>query len=281
MHNPIHPCLWFNGNAKEAAEWYKQAFSFVNETASNPYVVMLSVKGQELMLLNGGPQFKMNGTISFFVLLEKEEDIDQAWRILSDGGEVRMALDKYPWSEKYGWVEDKFGANWQLSFGKFADVGQTFTPVLMFTGANAGKAEEAIQFYSGIFPDSSLVGILRWGENGHEKPGTIQHAQYKLNGYVMMTMDSSLSHQFSFNEGVSLVVHCKTQEEIDHYWNALTKDGEESMCGWLKDKYGVSWQIVPEVLGSLMSDPAKAPAVTQAFLKMKKFIIADLLDAAR
>ncbi len=281
MHNPIHPCLWFNGNAKEAAEWYKQAFSFVNETASNPYVVMLSVKGQELMLLNGGPQFKMNGTISFFVLLEKEEDIDQAWRILSDGGEVRMALDKYPWSEKYGWVEDKFGANWQLSFGKFADVGQTLTPVLMFTGANAGKAEEAIQFYSGIFPDSSLVGILRWGENGHEKPGTIQHAQYKLNGYVMMTMDSSLSHQFSFNEGVSLVVHCKTQEEIDHYWNALTKDGEESMCGWLKDKYGVSWQIVPEVLGSLMSDPAKAPAVTQAFLKMKKFIIADLLDAAR
>lgn len=281
MHNPIHPCLWFNGNAKEAAEWYKLAFSFVSETASNPYVVMLSVKGQELMLLNGGPQFKMNGTISFFVLLEKEEDIDQAWRILSDGGEVRMALDKYPWSEKYGWVEDKFGANWQLSFGKFADVGQTLTPVLMFTGANAGKAEEAIQFYSGIFPDSSLVGILRWGENGHEKPGTIQHAQYKLNGYVMMTMDSSLSHQFSFNEGVSLVVHCKTQEEIDHYWNALTKDGEESMCGWLKDKYGVSWQIVPEVLGSLMSDPAKAPAVTQAFLKMKKFIIADLLDAAR
>lgn len=276
----MYPCLWFNGNAREGADFYKTAFPFLKETASNPFVVMLDLKGQQLMLLNGGPEFRMNGTISFFVLLEKEEDIDRAWKILSDGGEVRMELDKYPWSEKYGWVEDRFGANWQLSFGKLAEVGQSLTPVLMFTGANAGKAEESIQFYSGIFPDSSLVGILRWGDNGHEKPGTIQHAQYKLNGYVMMTMDSSLSDQFSFNEAVSLVIHCDTQEEIDHYWNRLTEGGREGRCGWLKDKYGVSWQVVPKILGTLMSDPVKAPAVVKAFMGMNKFIISDLIDAS-
>lgn len=281
MHNKLYPCLWFDQNAGEAAAVYTAAFPAVKITASNPFVVMLNMNGQDLMLLNGGPQFKMNPTISLFVVMEKEEEIDQAWKLLSEGGQVMMALDQYPWSEKYGWVQDRFGANWQLSFGKLAEVGQTLTPVLMFTGKNAGKAEDAIRFYSDIFPNSSTVGILRWGENGHEKPGTIQHAQYKLNGHVMMTMDSSLSDQFSFNEGVSLVVTCTSQDEIDHYWNALTEGGEESRCGWLKDKYGVSWQIVPEVLGALMGDAVKAPAVTKAFMKMNKFIISDLLNAAK
>lgn len=281
MNNNLFPCLWYNQNAPEAAIHYQRAFPFVTRTASNPFVEMLSFEGQQLMLLNGGPEFRMNGTISFYVVLESEADIDNAWKVLSDGGKVLMALDKYPWSKKYGWVEDQYGANWQLSFGNISDLGQKLTPVLMFTRENAGKAEESIAYYSQIFPDSSVVGILRWGENGHEKPGTIQHGQYRLNGSLMMTMDSSLSDQFSFNEGVSLVVNCKTQEEIDHYWNRLSEGGSESRCGWLKDKYGVSWQIVPEILGTLMGDPVKSPAVVNAFMKMNKFIIKDLLEAAK
>lgn len=281
MNNHLFPCLWYNQNATEAATHYLRAFPFVKKTASNSFVEMLSFNGQQLMLLNGGPEFRLNGTISFYVVFENEEEIDNAWNVLCEGGEVRMTLDTYPWSTKYGWVEDKFGANWQLSFGNINELGQQLTPVLMFTGENAGKAEESMNFYTSVFPESSISGILRWGENGHEKPGTIQHAQYRLNGYLMMTMDSSLSDKFFFNEAASLVVNCKTQEEIDHYWNRLTDGGSESRCGWLKDKYGVSWQIVPEVLGTLMGDPAKSPAVVNAFMKMNKFIIEDLLEAAK
>ena len=94
-----------------------------------------------------------------------------------------------------------------------------------------------------------------------------------------MAMDSFMQHDFNFNEGVSLVVECENQAQIDHFWSKLTEGGEESMCGWLKDKYGVSWQIVPSILGKLMSDPERSQRVIAAFMKMKKFDIETLMNA--
>lgn len=144
------------------------------------------------------------------------------------------------------------------------------------------EAEEAVKFYTSIFKNSSIGHISRYGKEGfefHGKPeGTALTVSFRLNDMSFNALNGG--PQFKFNESISIVVNCETQEEIDHYWNNLTSDGgQESMCGWLKDKYGVSWQIVPSGLGKLMSDPAKASRVTNAFLKMKKFDIATLANA--
>lgn len=277
MKNPIYPCLWFDGKAKEAAEFYCSVFKDSKITTENPMVVTFESSGQKFMCLNGGPQFQMNPSTSFFVVCETEAEIDAAWNLLLKEGSVLMALDKYEWSEKYSWVQDKFGLNWQLSFGKLVDVGQKFTPTLMFTESVHGKAEEAINFYTSVFKNSDIVGILRYTEDDHDVAGTVKHAQFRLNKNVFMAMDSGLAKGFGFNEAVSFVVECENQEEIDYFWNRLTEGGEESRCGWLKDKYGVSWQIIPDILQELMSDSEKAPRVVQAFMKMKKFNIEELL----
>lgn len=277
MKNPIYPCFWFEGNAKEAADFYCKVFKDTKITDENPIVVLFESAGQKFMCLNGNPHFNMNPSISFFVVCETEDELMNSWNLLIDGGSVLMALDKYEWSEKYGWVQDKYGVNWQLSFGKLADVGQKFTPTLMFTEKVHGKSEEAINFYTSVFKNSDVVGILRYAEDDHDVTGTIKHAQFKLNNNVFMTMDSGLAKGFGFNETVSFVVECENQQEIDYFWEKLTEGGRESMCGWLQDKYGVAWQIIPEILKDLMSNPEKSQKVVEAFMKMKKFDIDTLL----
>ncbi|MEW5675143.1 VOC family protein [Flavobacterium enshiense] len=279
MKNPIYPCLWFDGKAKEAADFYCTVFTNSKILETNPIVTTFEASGQKFMCLNGGPMYSINLSISFFVVCETEAEVNASWAKLIEDGSVLMPLDAYPWSQKYGWVQDKFGVNWQLSFGKFEDVGQKFTPTLMFTQKDNGKAEEALHFYTSLFKNSSIKGILHFDENDHGVPGTVKHAQFSLNNTIFMAMDGGLGHDFSFSEGVSLVIECENQEEIDYFWNNFTKEGQESMCGWLKDKYGVSWQVVPEILGKLMAHPEKGQRVIQAFLKMKKFDIATLVNA--
>ena len=149
----------------------------------------------------------------------------------------------------------------------------------MFVGEQNGKAEQAINFYTSIFDNTNIQGILKYNTGDDDIDGNVKHAQFSLNGYTMMAMDSSADHKFQFNEGVSIVITCDTQDEIDYYWDKLKEGGREDKCGWLKDKFGVSWQIVPRVLGELMADPEKSPRVVDAFLKMTKFDIEKLKNA--
>ncbi|PIQ20583.1 MAG: hypothetical protein COW65_14170 [Cytophagales bacterium CG18_big_fil_WC_8_21_14_2_50_42_9] len=279
MTNEIYPCLWFDGQAKAAAELYCSIIKDAQITVDTPMVINFTLAGQKFMGLNGGPMYVPNPSISFYVVCETREEIDNAWMKLSDGGMVLMPLNQYPWSERYGWVQDRYGISWQLALGKLEDVGQKFTPSLMFTKQQAGRAEQAIQFYTSLFDNSSVVGILKYDENDQDVTGTVKHAQFKLGNQVFMAMDSSMPHAFGFNEGISFVINCQTQEEIDYYWHKLTQEGQEDRCGWLKDQYGVSWQIVPAILGKLMTDQEKAPRVMQAFMQMKKFDIDKLVNA--
>ena len=192
-----------------------------------------------------------------------------------------MPLDKYPWSEKYGWINDKFGISWQIALGKLSDVGQKITPCLMFTGKQYGRADEAIAHYSSIFKNVIVDGILRYGANElPDQEGKVKHAQFALNDQKFMIMESAAPHNFTFTEGISLTIHCETQKEIDYYWEKLTESGAESMCGWLKDKFGVSWQIIPTVLNKIMSDPAKAGKAAQAFMAMRKLNIEQIVQAS-
>ena len=128
-----------------------------------------------------------------------------------------------------------------------------------------GQAKAAAKFYCSVFENSKIIA------------DTPMVVTFELNGKKFMGLNGG--PMFKFNEAVSFVVDCETQEEIDYYWNKLTEGGQESKCGWLKDKFGLSWQIVPAILGELMSDPEKAPGVIQAFMQMKKFDIEKLKQA--
>ena len=275
----LHPCLWFDGNAKKAAELYCSVFENSAIKSENPLAVMFDILGHTFMGLNGGDVHKINPSISFMVTYQNKDEIRRAWELLSYNGNVLMPLDKYDWSECYGWVEDKFGVNWQLYLGEKQDTEQRISPTLMFVGEQNGKAEQAINFYISIFDNTNIQGILKYNTGDDDIDGNVKHAQFSLNGYTMMAMDSSADHKFQFDEGVSIVITCDTQDEIDYYWDKLKEGGREDKCGWLKDKFGVSWQIVPRVLGELMADPEKSPRVVDAFLKMTKFDIEKLKNA--
>lgn len=284
MNNNIFPCLWYDSDAKQSAEFYCKVFGG-KITADTPVVMNVEIFGQKIMLLNGGPHFEKNASVSLMVICETEDEVQKYWNQLEDGGIVLMALDSYPWSKKYGWIRDKFGVTWQLYLGE-KNSEQRVIPTLMFIHQNNGKALEAMELYTEVFPNSKIESVLKYGEgvNGenHEVPENVQHAHFEIDGYPMFCMDNSYDHKFDFNEGISMVIMTENQEETDHLWNSLTADGgRESMCGWLKDKFGMSWQIVPKRLIELMSDSdqLKAQKVVQAMMKMQKIVIRDLEEA--
>lgn len=285
MNNDIFPCLWYDGDAKQSAEFYCKVFNG-KITADTPVVMNIELFGQKLMLLNGGPHFEKNPSISFMVICESEDEVQKYWDQLVDGGIALMPLDSYSWSKKYGWVKDKYGVTWQIFLGE-DKAGQKIVPTMMFIHQNNGKAMEAMEFYTRTFPNSKIGNILKYGEGneGHdiqEPAENIQHAHFVIDGYSFFCMDNSYDHKFDFNEGISIVVMTDDQEQTDRYWNTLISGGgRESMCGWLKDKYGVSWQIVPKRLIQLMndSDQDKAQKVVQSVMKMQKIIIKDLEEA--
>jgi predicted 3-demethylubiquinone-9 3-methyltransferase (glyoxalase superfamily) len=194
-----------------------------------------------------------------------------------------MELGEYPFSEKFGWTQDKYGLSWQVMFKGDRKIEPKIIPTLLFVGEQCGKAEAAIRFYASIFNDSRVGDIDRYGKGeGPDQEGTVKLAAFTLEGQVFWAMDSALDHKFAFNEAVSFMVLCANQEEIDYYWNRLTADGgQQSMCGWLKDKFGVSWQVAPAGLDEMLRDPdkEKVERVTNAFLRMKKFDIAELKKA--
>lgn len=280
MNNSVYPCLTIKGKIAEAADFYIQAFGEGAISQTSSFVIQLQLSGQKLMLLNDGPQSTPNASVSFMVMSDTSEETERYWHKLTEGGQVFMALDSYPWSVKYGWVQDRYGVSWQLYTGEKGGTAQQFCPTLMFTGANAGKAAEAIDFYTQLYPQSAIQGILKYGEGEGDNIDYIKHAQFAVKGYTLMAMDSSADHGFAFNDAISLVVECENQAEIDNYWEQLGADGgHEVACGWITDKYGISWQIIPKVLGALMTDPQRAQRVMGALMKMKKLIIEDLENA--
>ena len=281
MKEKITPCLWFDGQAKEAARLYCSVFAQAKIVAQSPIVTAINVSGQNFTLLDGGPKYKPNASISFYYICETADELERIWKAFSKEGIVLMSLDKYPWGEKYGWINDKFGISWQFALGNISDVGQKITPCLLFTGRQYGRADEAIKHYSSVFKNATVDGVLRYGKNElPDEEGKIKHAQITLHDEKIMLMDSAAPHNFTFTEGVSLTIHCETQEEVDYYWEKLTEGGAESMCGWLKDKFGVSWQIVPTILNEIMGDPARAGKAAQAFMSMRKLDIEQIVQAS-
>ncbi len=283
--------LWFDKEANDAAELYVRlipgskikSVRTIHDTPSGDCdLVSFELAGQPFMAISAGPHFKFNPSVSFHVKCRTKEEVDTLWKQLSAGGKVRMPLGSYPFSERYGWTEDRYGLSWQLMFTGGGEIKQKITPVLMFVGKVCGKTEEALNFYASVFKSPSPQILSRYGKG--EEPnqeGMTRYAQFTLLGQEFGAMDSALEHKFDFNEAISFVVPCDTQEEIDYYWAKLSADANAGQCGWLKDKFGLSWQITPTIMNQMMGSPdkKKVARVTQAFLKMKKFDIADLQRA--
>ena len=280
----ITPFLWFDTQAEEAAKLYTSLFpgsSIGNvrrygDAGPGPkgQVMTLTFKlpGLEVMALNGGPEFGFTPAGSLFVSCATEKEINALWKELSAGGEVFMPLQKYPFSQKFGWAGDRYGLSWQLNLGAKET---RVTPFLTFVGKLYGKTEEALKYWTSLFKDSKVEHVERDG-------AAVKHALFTLGGQQFMAMESDLEHTWSFNEAFSLFVDCKTQDEVDELWEKLTDGGKESMCGWLQDRYGVSWQIVPSAMMRLLGDknPARSQAATLAMLKMRKLDIKALQAAA-
>jgi predicted 3-demethylubiquinone-9 3-methyltransferase (glyoxalase superfamily) len=193
-----------------------------------------------------------------------------------------MPLDSYPFSDRYGWTEDRFGVSWQVIHTPDGP-DQRIVPSLMFVGERCGQAEAAIEFYTGVFDEAAVGDIARYGDDQPpNEAGTVMYADFTLRGQRFAAMDSALDHGFDFTGAVSFIVDCADQAAVDYHWDALTADGgEEGRCAWLTDKYGVSWQIVPAALPELLRDrdAERAGRVMEAMLGMRKIDV-DALERA-
>ena len=306
----IVPHLWFDREAEEAARFYASVFpdSRVSDVARMPAdtpsgsadslsVVEFTVFGQPFVAFSAGPLFKFNPSISFMVNFDPlffggtnqkgvataRAKLDEVWAKLILGGQALMPLDKYPFSERFGWVQDRYGLSWQLILtDPDGEPRPPIIPALMFTGANLGKAKEAIDFYLSVFKGAKAGMLVPFGPGqAPDKEGTVMFADFTLEKQWFAANDSAHQHGFGFTEAVSLMVICEDQKEIDYYWKKLSAVPHAEQCGWLKDRYGVSWQVTPRVLSVMMKDPDKTRArrAMEAMLKMKKFDIAGLQRA--
>jgi len=294
----ITPHLWFDKEAKEAVEFYTSVFpdskitntTTLHDTPSGDTdILSFELAGQSFMAISAGPLFKFNPSVSFFVNFDPsrdknaQENIDILWDNLSQGGVALMPLQQYPFSQRYGWVQDKYGLSWQLILSNpEGEERPVIVPSLLFVGTVAGRAEEAINFYLSVFKDSKMGTIQRYSAGQEpDKEGTVMFAECMLFGQWFAAMDSAHMHDFAFNEAISFIVNCDNQEEIDYYWDKLSAVPEAEQCGWLKDRFGLSWQVAPTAMDEMMKNGTneQIARLTQAFLPMKKFDLAELKKA--
>ena len=288
-NNNIVPHLWFDMEAIEVANFYVSIFpgsEITGQTAisgtpgGDVDVVTFDLSGNSFVAINAGPMFKINPSISFYVYCGSEQEVGRLYNELSNGGMVMMPLDKYPWSGKYAWIQDKFGLTWQLDINDVIGH-QKILPSLLFANEKYDRVKEAVGFYTSVFTGSKIIMEAPYDKSANLPDDTLLFAQFKLDNFLINAMSSILKHDFDFNEAVSLMVYCETQDEIDYYWNKLADEGEEQQCGWIKDKFGVSWQVVPTEMDKMMmtTNQVQLDRVTVAMLKMIKLSISGLRKA--
>jgi len=293
----IVPNLWFDNQARQAAEFYCAIFPDARITRSvvlrntpsgDSDLISFQLAGQPFMAISAGPLFKFNPSISFILNFNpshgrSKQDLEALWEKLQPGGNVLMPLDQYPFAPLYGWIQDKFGLSWQLILSDPSSEERPFiTPALLFVGGMCGKAEEAQEFYVSVFGNARRGAVTRYpADMEPEREGTLMYSEFMLEGQWFAAMDSAQEHKFAFNEAISFVVRCDSQEEIDHFWIKLSAHPEAEQCGWLKDQFGLSWQVVPAAMDAMMQDPdqGRVARVMQAVLQMKKLELAELQRA--
>lgn len=331
----IIPNIWCNRNAAEVASFYVGTFRDAKETATisypsdvlpefqqefagQPMSVELNVAGQPLMLINARDEFRPSPSNNFMVNFDPSvhedarEYLDEVWAKLTVGGEVRMPLQEYPFSPHYGWVEDRYGVNWQLMLTNPEGEPRPFLiPSLMFGGEAQNRAAEAVDLYVEAFTQtfssahddassgtsaeastqdlsnaegnesaSRVANRVIYQEAPEGMPGapvvepgkSVMFSDAQLRGQWITAMDSGVEQPFSFTPGVSYLVECDTQQQIDTLWSYLSAVPEAEQCGWCMDRFGVSWQVVPTALPELMAKPnAYATLMSMKKIEIDRF----------
>lgn len=293
----IVPHLWFDKQAKEAADFYVTVFgddskvgtitTLSGTPSGDTDIVPFTLWGFDFLSISAGPYFKPTPAISFMVNFdpahdpEAERKIEEVWVKLKEGGTVMMPLGEYPFSKRYGWIADKYGFSWQLILtNPEGEPRPRIIPSLLYVTDSGKIAEEATNFYLSVFKNAKRGALAQYPAGATPNTeGGIMFTDFTLENQWFTAMDGPSSiHTFGFTEAVSLLINCDTQDEIDYYWEKLSAVPESEQCGWLKDRYGVSWQISPTAMNEMMktSDKAALERVTNAFLQMKKFDLAAL-----
>lgn len=292
-YQKIVPHLWFDKKVVEAAQWYTSIFpnseiirkdTFKDMPSGKATQVMFKLMGYEFMATDAGPYATKNPSISFIVQINRnnEELVDKLYKRLQQDGKVLMPLDKYSFNDKYAWVEDKYGISWQLWLRDHHSNKNNIVPSLMFANHNKGNAEEAMALYVDTFKKSEQLASVNYPAGMElDTEDMIMHGEVRLSNKRFSFNDSGHAHDFDFSKGVSLLVKCDNQKELDQYWEKLSAIPEAEECGWLKDKFGVSWQIVPKVMDKMLAEGTteQISRVIQTFLKMKKIDIEMLEEA--
>ncbi|WP_436861805.1 VOC family protein [Staphylococcus caeli] len=288
----IVPHLWFDTEAEQAANFYTNIFpdteiikkvTLEDTPSGDAQQLIFSIFDFRFMAISAGPYFVKNPSVSFTVLFKESEVelLEEIYHKLIENGKAIMPLNQYEFSTRYGWVQDQYDVSWQLLVTD-EPIEHRIEPTLMFMNQNVGRAEEAINFYTDIFKNSKQGGKFYYPEGLEpNKTSHLAHARFKIENQWFTCMDSAYDYDYQFNEGISLLVTVEDQTELDAYWEQLSAVPEAEQCGWLKDKFGVSWQIAPRQLNEMMvnGSPEQIKRVTEAFLKMKKFDIATLEKA--
>lgn len=284
----IIPHLWYDKEALEAATWYVSLFekSKIVSVATIPdtpsgdaQMVAFELAGFPFSAISAGPFFSLNPSISLMVACETREEIDRLYEQLKDGAILLMPLEEYPFSKYYVWLQDKYGLNWQLMLTEQGQQVPKLRPTLLFTDNICGKAQEAMDYYATVFPETKIGFINHYSQGEAEDDrAKVNYAEIEIYGTSLIAMDHGYGGEFSFNEAFSFIIPCDDQEEIDYFWDKLSFVPEAEQCGWVKDKFGISWQITPAHMDDVFvkGTPEEAKRVTEAFLKMKKLDMAAL-----
>ncbi|MGO1537840.1 MAG: VOC family protein [Leucobacter sp.] len=303
----IVPHIWCNMNAEEVGAYYQQVFDdlvpggatsatesyypevgegladFQLALAGAPLHVVVTIADMQFTLINAGNEFTPNPAISFMVNFDPllfggdanltRQRTEELWSRLAADGNVLMPLDAYPFSDCYGWVQDRYGVSWQLILTDPEGEPRPFImPALMFGSDAQNRATEQVDRYVSLFDDAALGLRVTYPEQAGPAPaGAVMFSEFRIGDQWFTAMDSAVEQPSSFTPGVSLEVRCDDQAEIDRLWAALSVVPEAEQCGWCEDPAGVSWQIVPSNMAELM----QRPDAYAKMMQMKKIVIAD------
>lgn len=289
----IIPHLWYDTQALQAANFYVSLFddskidgvTVTNDTPSGDCdFVYFTLAGQAFSAISAGPYFKLNPSISLTVAFDNEKELQDIWEKLSEGGQPLMPLDTYPFCPLYGWIQDRFGLSWQLMLLRPGDITQKITVSFLFSQSHNGQSEEAARYYMDAFTHSEM-NMIQYYQPGEAQAehAKVKYLNFSMDGQQFSAMDHGYEADFDFNEAFSLMVLCKDQAEIDYFWEKLSHVPEAEQCGWCKDRFGVSWQVAPDDWDHVLFDGSEdeKKRVTEAFLEMKKFDLAQLERARR
>lgn len=284
----IVPHLWYDKEAIEAVSFYVSLFEnskiistvvLENTPSGDADAISFELAGQRFEAINGGPFFRINPSISLMVNCYSKEEVEEKWKALSEGGMELMPLGKYEFNEYYSWIQDRFGLSWQLMLMEETEALQKITPNLLFSNKVCGKAEEAVNFYNDIFMDSSIGMMSRYKDGEVANPkAKYNYLAFNLSGMNFVAMDNGYDADFDFYEAISFIIYCKDQEEMDYFMDKLSAVPEAEQCGWLKDKFGISWQTGSEEINEMLmtKDKEKKRRVIESFLEMKRLNLEEL-----